>query len=173
MQPGDIKIGMYLTNEGPGKIAMYSNLDGSGSPEFYVLPGELIGQIADIRQGAGGTVYDFVSDKITANGSIVEKAEYYVLGWLLDPVKIAAGVRFNDIKNNVTDGQIAEQSQALAVAEANGVSFKNIITKMAKNVGEGLTSVVTGVIPWGLIALFAGGWLLFTNREKISNKLTQ
>lgn len=157
---GDLKIGMHLTNDGTGNILVYDNLDATGSPMLTVKPGQYIGQIVDLRQGQGGLVIDLISDDITKAAPIAERVYVWILDWLpFYQEWVAGGVRFANLQQNVSDNQIAEQKQAMAIAENNGVSLVNSIKKVA----SGISDVAFAAVPWGLVLTGLTVWVVFTN----------
>lgn len=160
MKPEDLKIGMYLTNEGHGSgttgwsdqtVPVYKSFDGTGPVLTVVKNGDLIGQIVDILSGPNGTVYIFVSPQITEAKPFIAKE----LGYILDSIPgitYGASVNFEDIKNNVTDQQVAEQAGAIYQAEENGVSIQNTIKKTLNTITN---TAASGLWKAGGIALGA------------------
>jgi hypothetical protein len=157
MKPEDIKVGMCLTNDGTGSIPVYDSKDASGSPMLTIAPGSYIGQVCQIDNGVGGVVIAFTSEEINAAMTVLEKIEWYFLFKWIPKEVFAGAVRYSDLQANVSDKQIVEQVQAIADAEANGISFKNSIVKLA----HGVADTVEAAIPWNLVILLGVGWFIF------------
>jgi hypothetical protein len=164
MQQRDLKIGMCLTNDGTGAIPIYDNQDGSGTPMLTIQPKQYIGQIVDFNDGQGGYIVQFTSDDIQSSMSTVEKIEwYFLLKWI--PKEVFAGaVRFTDLAANVSDAQIKEQTDAVATALDNGISFEGSIVKMTNTVkAAGKDLLWFGLGAFGL-------YLLFADRKQVAKK---
>lgn len=156
----DLKKGMYLTNNGKTVIPLYDENDGTGPVLISIRPGELIGQVMDFRTGPKGNVILFSSDAITANTGLAQRALVYMLTWVPDRFYNVASANFADIQNNVSVQSVSEQNAAIANANANGVSLTNSIKSVAKGAGEALGEVGTSLIPWNLVLIAAGGYVV-------------
>lgn len=171
MTPSQLKIGMHFANQGTTPLKVYDGLDGTGNVMVKIKPGAYIGQVADIRTGPGGTVLDFVSEKISSSGSIVDKAEVFLFSWLPESVKlkIAGGVKYSDLAAAVSEKQLQEQVNAMQIAEANGSSLQKSIIKVAKNVGETVSTVASELIPWKIVGGLGVAYVLL-NWDKFKSK---
>jgi len=137
-------------------IPMYYNLDATGSDiMLQIQPGQLIGGVADIRNGPDGVVIDFVSDAIDTANMLDHPITYFIFAHL-PFVKPAGAVKFQDLQTHVTDAQLQVQQQAIKNSDDNGMSLANSIKKVA----QGAADVVTGSIPWGLVAAATGVYIL-------------
>jgi len=156
----DLEIGMYLNNDGPAQVALYDDWEHLPEPPTLLIKkGELIGQIVDFKNGPDGLIVIFISDKITQKGSLMEKAVYYSVGWLLDDVKIGFGARFKNIQNCVRVKQVAEQKTAIQNAKDKGVNLTNMVKKAAGTLSTAVSETVKAIIPWDLVWIAGGIWL--------------
>lgn len=157
---------MYLTNEGPGTVAVYDDPAAQGTPELNIAPGQLIGQVVDIVQGTD-YVYYFTSDAITAASGLFTKIGNWILGFIPGkPVVNVGAVRFADINANVSQAQIDKQNSILANAANNGATFQNSIKEAAKETGEVVSGITGGLWPW----LLLGGGLWLVSKSSYNSK---
>jgi len=162
MNQADLKIGMYLKNDGKGFIPVYGNKDTTGQPFLLIHPGEMIGQIFDFGNGKDGFTIYFGSDVIQSKANLIERVMDYLLSWEPDFIRPrAAGVvKFSDLTADVSDAQVLMQKQAMDTAEQNGVSLSNGIKKVAKATGEIISEAGQGLIPWTLVGVAAAGYVV-------------
>jgi hypothetical protein len=163
IQLADLKIGMYLKNDGKNAIPVYDGSEGTGKPVLNIKPGEMIGKIFDFHNGPNGATVLFGSEAITSALPVSEKAVYYV--FLSTFSSITGSVNFDDLAANVSSGQVQEQQIALDNAAAHGVSLSNTIKKVTKEAGETVSEAAESIIPWKLV-LAAGGVYVLLNWNK-------
>jgi hypothetical protein len=148
----DLKIGMYLNNNGPGVVPIYEQKT-SVFPELVIKKGELIGQIIDFTTGPDGMMVVFRSDAIDKVSSKWEKAEHYLsFGYYT----VSGLVKFSELQKNINESQVSAQNAAISLAEANGNSLKNSFVKLA----HGLAETIEESIPWKLVWVASGTYVL-------------
>lgn len=162
MTPSDLHIGMYITNTGKNAINVYDDVDATAKPITTILPGEVIGQIVDVMNASRGYMILFISDKITDNIGILTNVFAYLISWMPGHSKAAGGIYYNDLINTIPnlDKQVQEQLSIIAIAQSHGASIMKTVKQTAKNVVHEAADVVTGVIPWTLVGVAVGGYVL-------------
>ncbi len=175
MQLSDLKIGMRFINSGPNDIPVYFSVDGTGEPILIIKPTQSIGQIVAFN----GTIILFVSDEITKALPWGYKVGTFMVQWLTTYVD-AAAIRFEDFKANVSDIQVQDQqavfdkvgkgNEGLAnMVEIVGGALKDITDKAAKGVidsGGKIIDEATAIVPWNLVLLAGGAWILWNSSNK-------
>lgn len=160
MQPSDLHIGMYLTNTGQQSLVLYDNLDCTGPSAGSIAPGQIIGQIADIQNGVGGTTIVFTGDNIDNLVGIWEKIKETTMN-VINPIswltylwtngvhgasQTGLACKFSDLQNCIDDKQVQDQANAIQIAQGNGISLTNTFKQMVREV----TNTASDIIPWGL-----------------------
>lgn len=156
----DIEVGMYFTNDGTVSLPVYDDDTATGDVMLSINPGSNIGQVVQLKYGAGGLVIQFSSDDIHNAMSGLEKAEWFFLK-LIPGARAVGNVKFDDLKNVVSDPQMAKQKAGIQTAKDNGVNIANTIKKIVKK-GE---DIAAAAIPWKTILIAAGIYLVATNKD--------
>jgi hypothetical protein len=161
MQPGDLKIGMYLKNEGPGTLPLYDN-DFTQPPSYQVPVGDVIGQIGDIDNGPDGTAVFFIATQKEIDAAPwKDKVVNFLTSWLPD-TQPGFAAKFVDIQSHVTDAQIGVQANAIDNAKANGDNIANEIQRIEKDI---LDSILGGWSIWEVIGIFGAGYVLLNWKQ--------
>lgn len=163
MTAADLKIGMYLTNDGQNAIPLYDSPDGTGTVALSIQPGALIGQIVDFSTGPAGVTVAFTSAAIYATGTTTEKIVNWVLQIVPDAVFKASPAlmaNFTDIAANVSAKQVADQNGAIATSEDQGASLKNTAKQNLKDIAGAAASIFGNWSMWELIGIFGLSYVL-------------
>lgn len=178
MNYGDLKIGMILSNDGKYSIPLYHDSGCTDPTDHSIPPGELIGQIVELNAGSQTVTFtdpsqthnfQGASGNITDSATIPEKVISFSLSWVLNDVRPGAGVKFKDLRANVSDAQIQD---AQAVLDANNVSagLQPYIKEVAKDIGEDVSAGLSGLggslWMWGLLG---GGIFLLSRSKTVKN----
>lgn len=178
----DLKTGMYLKNNCPTVLNLILNSwTGKENNQFLSIPGGgVIGQIVDFVDSSEGPAVVFYSKEIkNASASVLGlNTEYYLLGWLTDMALPTAWIPWSKLQPCISDSQIEQQNVTFAKIKADGNTFKNQITQVAKDTGEaagsaasGLLSGLGGNIGWWLAG--GVGLYLIYNSKKFQDTQTK
>ena len=158
MELSDIKVGMILTDTGPGSIRLYHDNACTDPTDSYIKPGQVIGQVVEVIPGTQTVVFtdpsttgnfQQASGPITDAATIPEKIASYSLSWLVNDARASAGVKFSDLQANVSDAQVQKAQAILDANDASG-GIAPYVKKIAQGASETASAAASG--------LFGGGF---------------
>lgn len=157
---GDLKIGMWLKNDGTKPIPLYNNQDGSGNVVWTAQPGDTIGQIADFETGPNGATVIFANQAAADSGIGMDKLQ----SWLISIFPALEGgangfgtARFADLQASVSNDQVASQNKMIADTNAQQADLEKMVTD---TVGKFFSGIFGTWTFWELAAIGVGGYVL-------------